>query len=402
MDRDGTNEGYDLELTRRRRERRRRARDRLRRRWHARPPRRGARGGRRRCAVRVDLPLRPAHVRGGQGASRAGRDRRARLRGRWRGRRGRASRCSPCPSLPAPLPGGAARASRSSAASFATPSRPRAAELDLVIEGDAGALRPRRSAARSLRMTRSAPRPCTARTGGSTSRSAAARALPAARRAAGRRAGDDRGGPRAARLHRQRDRCDARRRGARASGALEDLASGPAASPPRRAASSMIRRACCGSRATPSGSASRSSRTRRSSRRAADFETLQRRAPRRRAAASCWPSPTRPRCSRALATACRSQLDRALILTALELAPPDADRGMFVLAAITQDDAWLERLEFTAARARGASRARPARGRARRRRRRASCWRAWHALPVEAVALAGARGRAGRRAAVDR
>ena len=61
MDRDGTEDGYELELTRRGRGRGRRAGDRQRRRGHARPPRgRGQRGRRRRGAVRLDLPLRAA------------------------------------------------------------------------------------------------------------------------------------------------------------------------------------------------------------------------------------------------------------------------------------------------------------------------------------------------------
>ena len=83
------------------------------------------------------------------------------------------------------------------------------------------------------------------------------------------------------------------------------------------------------------------------------------------------------------------ELDRALIEAALELAPPDADRALIVLAAITQDDAWLERLEFTGheravvrAAATAAVPDAPA---------PSALWRAWHALPVEAVAIAGAR-----------
>ena len=76
MDRDGTNDGYDLALTtavagavg---------AGHRLRRRRHARPPCRGAARRRRRRAVRLDLPLRPPHGGRGQGAPGRGRHRRA-------------------------------------------------------------------------------------------------------------------------------------------------------------------------------------------------------------------------------------------------------------------------------------------------------------------------------------
>jgi tRNA nucleotidyltransferase (CCA-adding enzyme) len=83
------------------------------------------------------------------------------------------------------------------------------------------------------------------------------------------------------------------------------------------------------------------------------------------------------------------ELDPALIATALELAPPDANRSLIVLAAMTGDDAWLERLEFGAherAVVRASASAPAPAGRA-----PSALWRAWHALPVEAVALAGAR-----------
>ena len=79
MDRDGTNDGYDIALTARRRRRGRRARHRLGRRGHARPPRGGARRGRRRGAVRLDLPLRHLPRGRGQGAPGRGGDRRPSL-----------------------------------------------------------------------------------------------------------------------------------------------------------------------------------------------------------------------------------------------------------------------------------------------------------------------------------
>jgi tRNA nucleotidyltransferase (CCA-adding enzyme) len=84
------------------------------------------------------------------------------------------------------------------------------------------------------------------------------------------------------------------------------------------------------------------------------------------------------------------ELDRELIAAALELAPPDADRALIVLAAITRDDRWLDTLEFTAherAVVRACAAARTPDGSS-----PSALWRAWHALPVEAVVLAGARG----------
>ena len=69
MDRDGTKDGFDLELTRAVADAVQRAGHRQRRRGHARPPGRGRpRGRRRRRAGGVDLPLRRAHRRRGQGA----------------------------------------------------------------------------------------------------------------------------------------------------------------------------------------------------------------------------------------------------------------------------------------------------------------------------------------------
>jgi tRNA nucleotidyltransferase (CCA-adding enzyme) len=83
-------------------------------------------------------------------------------------------------------------------------------------------------------------------------------------------------------------------------------------------------------------------------------------------------------------------LDRDLIAAALALAPADADRALVVLAAITTDDAWLERLEFTAAE-RAVVRA-AANVSAPVADAPSAIWRAWRGLPVEAVVLAGARG----------
>ena len=84
------------------------------------------------------------------------------------------------------------------------------------------------------------------------------------------------------------------------------------------------------------------------------------------------------------------EVDRAVLSAALALAPPDADRAMLLLGAVARDDAWLAGLELTA-RELGVVRAC----------RRAvvpadtapsALWRAWRGLPIEAVALAGARG----------
>ena len=69
MDRDGTNNGYDLPLDEHGERGRERARDRLRGRGRARAPGAGAAGRRRRGAVRVDLPLRAVHDPGGEGPS---------------------------------------------------------------------------------------------------------------------------------------------------------------------------------------------------------------------------------------------------------------------------------------------------------------------------------------------
>ncbi len=73
MDRDGTEDGYELELTAARRGHGRRAGDRLRRRRPARAP--GGRDRRRRRerrALRLDLPLRPVQRARGQGAHAGG------------------------------------------------------------------------------------------------------------------------------------------------------------------------------------------------------------------------------------------------------------------------------------------------------------------------------------------
>ena len=78
MDRDGTKQGFDIDLTRALTDSRSIPVIASGRRGHARAPRRGrARGRRRRGARGVDLPLLGAHDRGGQGRAARGRDPRA-------------------------------------------------------------------------------------------------------------------------------------------------------------------------------------------------------------------------------------------------------------------------------------------------------------------------------------
>jgi len=83
-------------------------------------------------------------------------------------------------------------------------------------------------------------------------------------------------------------------------------------------------------------------------------------------------------------------LDRPLLEAALALAPSESDRAMLVLGASVEDLAWLEGLELTAREREVvlACRAVPEPADA----RPSSLWRAWRRTPVEAVALAGARG----------
>jgi tRNA nucleotidyltransferase (CCA-adding enzyme) len=83
-------------------------------------------------------------------------------------------------------------------------------------------------------------------------------------------------------------------------------------------------------------------------------------------------------------------LDRELLVSALTLAPPGSDRAMLVLGASATDPAWLETLELSAgerdvalacANAKAPADTRPS-----------ALWRQWRRVPVEAVAVAGARG----------
>ncbi len=88
-------------------------------------------------------------------------------------------------------------------------------------------------------------------------------------------------------------------------------------------------------------------------------------------------------------------IDRAVVELALDLAPPESDRAMLTLGAVTAEEPWLGGLELTVREreivlachgARVPADTTPS-----------GLWRAWHAVPVEAVAVAGGRG--GREAA---
>jgi tRNA nucleotidyltransferase (CCA-adding enzyme) len=83
-------------------------------------------------------------------------------------------------------------------------------------------------------------------------------------------------------------------------------------------------------------------------------------------------------------------LDPAVAETALALAPADADRAMIVLGAGDGDEAWLATLELSAREREVALACRHAAVPADT--RPSALWRAWHRVPVEAVAVAGARG----------
>jgi tRNA nucleotidyltransferase (CCA-adding enzyme) len=95
-------------------------------------------------------------------------------------------------------------------------------------------------------------------------------------------------------------------------------------------------------------------------------------------------------------------VERDVLEAALALAPADADRAMLLLGAIACEPAWLDELELSArerdvalacARAPVPAILAPP----------SALWRAWRATPVEAVALAGARGNpAGAREWIER
>jgi tRNA nucleotidyltransferase (CCA-adding enzyme) len=86
-------------------------------------------------------------------------------------------------------------------------------------------------------------------------------------------------------------------------------------------------------------------------------------------------------------------IDRPVAQAALALAPPESDRAMLLLGLLSLEEAWLAELELTTRehevalachRAGAAADAPPS-----------ALWRAWRAVPIEAVAVAGARGDAG-------
>ena len=83
-------------------------------------------------------------------------------------------------------------------------------------------------------------------------------------------------------------------------------------------------------------------------------------------------------------------VDRELLEAALGLAPPDADRAMLLLGAVVREDRWLATLELTARELEVAQAVRGARTPDAT--APSALWRAWRHTPVEAVAVAGARG----------
>jgi len=84
-------------------------------------------------------------------------------------------------------------------------------------------------------------------------------------------------------------------------------------------------------------------------------------------------------------------LDRELLGSALALAPPGSDRAMLVLGVAATDPAWLETLELNAGErdiALACAHATPAPADT----RPSALWLLWRRVPIEAVAVAGARG----------
>jgi tRNA nucleotidyltransferase (CCA-adding enzyme) len=83
-------------------------------------------------------------------------------------------------------------------------------------------------------------------------------------------------------------------------------------------------------------------------------------------------------------------IDRSIVEAALALAPPESDRAMLILGALTRQEDWLAGLELTVrerdvalacATANVPADTTPS-----------ALWRAWRGVPIEAVAVAGARG----------
>ena len=86
------------------------------------------------------------------------------------------------------------------------------------------------------------------------------------------------------------------------------------------------------------------------------------------------------------------EVDRPLVECALALAAPESDRAMLVLGAVARQEPWLDGLELTAREHQvvlACRRAQPPQEEA-----ASALWRAWRAVPIEAVAVAGAQGAA--------
>jgi tRNA nucleotidyltransferase (CCA-adding enzyme) len=83
-------------------------------------------------------------------------------------------------------------------------------------------------------------------------------------------------------------------------------------------------------------------------------------------------------------------VERPVLEAALALAPPESDRAMLVLGAVAREETWLGELELTVHEREVALACH--RAAAPVDRSPTGLWRAWSRVPVEAVAVAGARG----------
>jgi tRNA nucleotidyltransferase (CCA-adding enzyme) len=83
-------------------------------------------------------------------------------------------------------------------------------------------------------------------------------------------------------------------------------------------------------------------------------------------------------------------VERSLAREALALAPPESDRAMLLLGMLSSEESWLGGLELTARELEVALACRRASVPAEV--TPSALWRAWRGVPIEAVAVAGARG----------